>query len=182
MLVWFTGHQLFSRGQLTVCRQHDNLMNISQTSVSLPRYSLLTNSPPRMKFSLEKFVLGAVAAFALVPPAQAQTTTYAGNGGTSFGGQLGGSSLAVSENTSTGLLTFTFTPGGSGFYNNIAFYIDSGTGGVTSSTQINDTGGSGTGVTTADAGPNLDFCRQQCHRPSHGQFPNWICRELWARL
>ena len=86
--------------------------------------------------------------------AVAQTTasaTYKGNGGTSFGGQLGNSTLNISENNSTGMLTFTFTPGTSGF-NNVAFYIDSAAGGVTSSTQINDTGGSGTGVTNADAG------------------------------
>ena len=90
----------------------------------------------------------ATLLFALSAGAQ---TTYQGNGGGGFGGQLGGSSLTISENTGTGMLTFSFTPGTSGF-NNIAFYIDSAAGGVTSSTQINDTGGSGTGVTNADSG------------------------------
>ena len=79
-------------------------------------------------------------------------TTYTGNGGASFGGQLGASSLSIAENNNTGMLTFSFSPGGGGSFNNIAFYIDSGSGGVTSSTQINDTGGSGAGVTNADDG------------------------------
>lgn len=108
-----------------------------------------------MNKPFKTFTLASTTALMLSLSAQAQSTvstTYKGNGGGSFGGQLGASSLTVSENTGTGLLTFSFTPGGSGGFNNIAFYIDSGSGGVTSSTQINDTGGSGTGVTSADAG------------------------------
>ncbi len=106
-----------------------------------------------MNKSLKTFGLASAAAFALTLSVQSQTitSTYKGNGGTSFRGQLGNSSLSVSEDVSTGMLTFSFTPGTAGF-NNIAFYIDSGNGGVTSSTQITDTGGSGTGVTNADSG------------------------------
>ena len=106
-----------------------------------------------MNRSYKTLGLASAAAFMLSLSARAQTvsTTYVGNGATSFGGPLGKSSLTVSENKGTGMLTFSFTPGTSGF-NNIAFYIDSGSGGVTSSTQIADTGGSGTGVTNADAG------------------------------
>lgn len=105
-----------------------------------------------MKTPLKTLGLAASAALMLSLSAQAQTSTYKGNGGTGFGGQLGGSSLSIAENTNTGILTFSFAPGGSGGFNNIALYIDSGSGGVTSSTQIADTGGSGTGVTNADAG------------------------------
>lgn len=105
-----------------------------------------------MKTLFKPFGLASAAAFMFSLSAQAQTSTYKGNNGGSFGGQLGGSTLTIAENTGTGLLTFSFTPGGSGGFNNIAFYIDSGSGGVTSSTQIADTGGSGAGVTNADAG------------------------------
>lgn len=133
---------------------------------------------------LKTFGLASAGAFVLSVSGQAQTATsnYTGNGGTTFGGQLGQSSLSVSENVSSGMLTFVFTPGGSGFYNNIAFYIDSGSGGVTSSTQIADTGGSGAGVTNADAGQISISADSSTTGQAHVNFPTGFAANFGLAL
>ena len=137
-----------------------------------------------MNKPLKTLGLTSVAALALSLSARAQTVTspYPGNGNSSFGGQLGQGSLSVSENMSSGMLTFSFTPGGSGFFNNIAFYFDSASGGVTSSTQIADTAGSGTGQTGADAGQLSISADSNTTGQAHVNFPTGFAANFGLAL
>ena len=72
--------------------------------------------------------------------AQTVTGTYAGNQSTGFGGPLGDSTLTVTEDN-TGLITFSLAT--TGAFNNIAFYLDTTTGGISDLTGLNDTGDAG---------------------------------------
>lgn len=75
-----------------------------------------------------------------VAVSQAQTTsgTYPGNGNTSFGGAVGNGSLAITNDV-PGAINFTYTRGSSDFTNAVVIYIDSGTGGATSTAGFTDT-------------------------------------------
>ncbi|MFM7184871.1 MAG: hypothetical protein ACKO4Z_08895 [Planctomycetota bacterium] len=87
-------------------------------------------------FSVVAFVDVVLAA--VVARAQTTSGTYAGNGNTSFGGAVGNGSLEVT-NDASGALNFTYTRGSSNFNNAIVIYIDSGTGGATTTSGFTDT-------------------------------------------
>ena len=91
---------------------------------------------------MKKILLSTItaAAFAVgTSHAQLITNNYAGNGNTSFGGAVGNGSLQI-VNNNLGALNFTFTRGASADFNNaLVIYIDSVTGGATSTTNFTDT-------------------------------------------
>ena len=66
-----------------------------------------------MKKTYKVLCLAAVVAGLTSNQAFAQTDTYSGNKSTGFGGPLGNSTLAVSEDANTGLITFNLTLAGS---------------------------------------------------------------------
>ncbi len=61
---------------------------------------------------------------------------FSGNGKTGFGGTVGNGSLKITENA--GVLTFEFTRGTDNFNNAIVIYIDSKSGGITSTSGLTD--------------------------------------------
>jgi hypothetical protein len=69
---------------------------------------------------------------------QSVSETFAGNQNTSFGGAVGNGSLQV-VNDSLGAINFTYTRGSSNFDNAIVIYIDSQSGGATSTSGFTDT-------------------------------------------
>lgn len=94
-----------------------------------------------MKTLIPAVVLAATTLLAPLA-AQAQTTqTYAGNGATGFGGNLGNGALTVSDN-GTGSVTFTLAPH-NGLGNAAVVYIDSQTGGFTDTSSFTDNGDGG---------------------------------------
>ena len=82
-------------------------------------------------------VLATVVAVGSVR-AQSVSDSYPGNQNTSFGGAVGNGSLQV-VNDSLGAINFTYTRGSSNFDNPIVIYIDSVTGGATSTSGFTDT-------------------------------------------
>ena len=82
-------------------------------------------------------VLATVVAVSSVR-AQSVSENYAGNQNTSFGGAVGNGSLQV-VNDSLGAINFTYTRGSSNFDNPIVIYIDSQSGGATSTSGFTDT-------------------------------------------
>jgi hypothetical protein len=99
-------------------------------------------------------------------------TTYSGNGNTGFGGPVGNGSLIVTNDGSN--ITFNFTPSGSIGGNDLVIYIDSISGGYSSTAGFNDAndggrkavsgytatdngGGSGQSVLTFASGFNADY-------------------------
>ena len=82
------------------------------------------------------WMLGSAAAFA--------QTTYSGNQSTGFSGPLGQSTLSISDDPSTGVVSFSLTLGGGNTnFNNIAFYLSTGGSGVSNTLSITDTGDDG---------------------------------------
>jgi hypothetical protein len=82
------------------------------------------------------------AATALLCGFKSHATNYAGNGSTSFGGNIGKGSLSVTDNGTN--LTFTITPNGGNLGgNDLALYIDTGVGGFSSTTNFLDAGDGG---------------------------------------
>ncbi len=88
------------------------------------------------KFALITFLTATSAALA---------TTYPGNGGTGFGGPVGGAggSLTFTDDHSTLSGTITLGNGQTQLSDELVIYIDSTTGGFTSTASFTDTGGGG---------------------------------------
>lgn len=63
-------------------------------------------------------------------------STYQGNAMSGFGSVIGSSSLEVTDNGTT--ITFTLTRGGADWNDALVFYIDSKTGGFTTTSSMND--------------------------------------------
>ncbi len=91
-----------------------------------------------MKTIVSVAILAAAVATSSVR-GQTVSETFAGNQNTSFGGAVGNGSLQV-VNDSLGAINFTYTRGSSNFDNAIVIYIDSVTGGATSTSGFTDTG------------------------------------------
>ena len=94
-----------------------------------------------LKTSKTFFSVAVLATVVAVSSVRAQSVSenYAGNQNTSFGGAVGNGSLQV-VNDSLGAINFTYTRGSSNFDNPIVIYIDSLTGGATSTSGFTDTG------------------------------------------
>ena len=75
-------------------------------------------------------------------PAAVMTTTYAGNGGTGFGGPIGNGTLAVSTD-GVGNVTFTLNNAGGFSGNDLVLYLDSVPGGFANTSQFGDGGDGG---------------------------------------
>ncbi|RYE19393.1 MAG: T9SS type A sorting domain-containing protein [Sphingobacteriaceae bacterium] len=65
-------------------------------------------------------------------------SSYSGNGGSGFGGAIGGSTLTITENTTT--LTFTISKGAGGFNDALVLYLDVVAGGETTTSAYTDAG------------------------------------------
>jgi len=75
--------------------------------------------------------------YAFIFSLSASATLYNGNGNGGFGGPIGGSTLEITDNGVT--ISFTLTRGAGGPLNDaFTLYIDSQSGGVTSTSGIND--------------------------------------------
>lgn len=103
------------------------------------------NPPILVKKQLLSLLIAGASGFALgIHPADA--ADYAGNGNNGFGGNVGGGTLSVNNNSSGGfILSFTLAGNATTFNgaaNDLVIYIDNGTGGgIGSSTAaLNDTG------------------------------------------
>lgn len=87
-------------------------------------------------------------AFALlsVTASAAMATTYPGNGGTGFGGPVGGSgaSLSLTNNATTLFGTITGSAASPQLFDELVIYIDSQAGGFTTTSGFTDTGGGDT--------------------------------------
>ena len=71
-------------------------------------------------------------------------TIYAGNQSTGFGGALGQSTLSISDNASTGVVSFSLALGnGNTSFNDAAFYFSTGSGGVSNTSDVTDTADEG---------------------------------------
>ena len=91
-----------------------------------------------MKWMILPVAVCAVAVVATSVRGQSVFESFAGNQNTSFGGAVGTGSLQV-VNDSLGAINFTYTRGTSNFDNAIVIYIDSQSGGATSTSGFNDT-------------------------------------------
>ena len=109
-----------------------------------------------MKKSLQ--AIGLVSALALLSPlsvpAATTTSTYKGNGKSDFDGAIGNGMLTFSSDGTT--LTGTITNGNAsaGFNDTLVIYIDSVTGGFTSTSTFMDTGGGTDNLRSAISGYN----------------------------
>ena len=118
-----------------------------------------------------KNLLAAAALFASLA-CSAFATTYSGNGNTGFGGPVGNGSLTVTNDASN--ITFSFASSGSIGGNDLVIYIDSISGGFSSTAGFNDAadggrsavsgytatgngGGPGQSVLTFASGFNADY-------------------------
>ena len=103
---------------------------------------------------LKTFGITSAAAFALALSAQAQTTNYAGNGATGFGGPFGNGMLTFSSDGTT--VSGTITPGNNvsattgQLYDEAVIYIDSQAGGFTDTSTF----------TAALTNGNIDYLQQ----------------------
>lgn len=79
----------------------------------------------------------AAAAVLVTATSFASAATVSGNGGSGFGGPLGGGSLTVTPGAST--VNFSFAPSGSFTGNIVVLYLDTGAGGYTSTSSLTDT-------------------------------------------
>jgi hypothetical protein len=70
---------------------------------------------------------------------KAQSALYNGNGDTSFGGAIGTGSLSLTDNGS--IVTGTITRGGSSFADILVIFIDSKTGGFSTTSGLTDSSG-----------------------------------------
>jgi hypothetical protein len=85
-------------------------------------------------------VLVALGCSLLLSPASRALTLF-GNGGTGFGGAVGGGNLVLSDDGTN--LNLQFNRGAGSFTDNLVIYIDSVTGGFGSSSNFTDTGDAG---------------------------------------
>ena len=92
---------------------------------------------------LQKFLGLTVAIAALAPACAFSQSLYYGNQSTGFGSPLGKSTLSITDNASTGVISFNLSTGNGGGFNDIAFYISTGSGTETSTADITDTGDNG---------------------------------------
>ena len=109
--------------------------------IPLPEF-LCTNIIIHRRSRAQKLVLRGLFAFAalvLASTAHSQAP-YAGNGLFGFGGEIGQGSLTLSNNETT--LTGTIVTNGNPFDNYLVIYIDSQTGGFTSTENFTDAGDS----------------------------------------
>ena len=96
---------------------------------------------------MKKSGLLSIVAFASilgVAPEWAQAQSlYSGNKSTGFGAPLGNGTLSVSDDASTGAITFNLSTGNGADFNDIAFYFSVGSGGVSDTSSVTDTGDEG---------------------------------------
>ena len=93
----------------------------------------------------------ALAGATLVLSQAASAATYSGNGGTGFGGPIGGSTLTVTD----GGATINFSLATSGFGGNgLAIYLDTVAGGATSTSSFTDNADGGRTVLSGNGGGN----------------------------
>jgi hypothetical protein len=88
-----------------------------------------------MKLAL-RLLLGIGLIAALAMPALANTMTFGGNGDTSFGGPIGLGSLTLTDDGTT--VSGTVNKGSNGFNDALVLYIQSGPGGFSSTSGVND--------------------------------------------
>ena len=87
------------------------------------------------------FAVAVALAFSAAP-ALAQSK-YFGNQSTGFGSPLGKSTLSITDNATSGLISFNLSTGNGGGFNNIAFYFSTGSGGLSNTSTLTDTGDDG---------------------------------------
>ena len=88
--------------------------------------------------------LGAIALCVVFCTVHARAqSTYFGNQSTGFGSPLGKSTLSISDNAITGVISFNLSTGNAGGFDNIAFYFSTGSGGVSDTSTLTDTGDAG---------------------------------------
>ncbi len=105
-----------------------------------------------MKTRIQRIsILAALLAGGLMSVIPAQATNYAGNGNTGFGGPVGTGSLSVTDNGTNITFTITLT-GGSFSGNGLALYIDTGSGGFTSTSGFLDDGDGGRTIVSGYSG------------------------------
>lgn len=98
-------------------------------------------------------VAGALLAFTIQDTVLNAAVIYAGNGNTSFGGAVGGGSLSLNDDGTT--VSGTFTRGGGEFNDALVIYIDSVSGGFTTTSGFTDSGdGLRRAISGVDGGVN----------------------------
>ena len=96
---------------------------------------------PSLLASVSFLTIGATHAFA--------QATYSGNQSTGFGGALGQSTLSITDNATTGVVNFSLAATGS--ISDVAFFFSTGSGGVTDTTSVPDSGDEGRRAITGES-------------------------------
>jgi len=86
---------------------------------------------------MNKFFIVCIGVFCLF--SRAQSALYNGNGNTSFGGTIGNGNLTLTDNGS--IVTGTITKGGGLFADVLVIFIDSKTGGFSTTSDFTDSSG-----------------------------------------
>lgn len=104
-------------------------------------------------------VLTMIGILALASSAAMAQSNYQGNKSTGFAGPLGNSTLTISDNPNTSIVTFSLAA--TAAINNVAFYFSTGSGGVADTTTLTDTADAGrrsiTGQGTSAGHTNVTF-------------------------